>query len=80
MSEQHKSDFLSLGQTCTVLDISLSTLKNWLKTGKITEKNIKMGRFLRGLPTGNAPFTFFAYIFTKKHTKKPCKIADLLEK
>ena len=37
MSEQHKSDFLSLGQTCTVLDISLSTLKNWLKTGKIKD-------------------------------------------
>lgn len=37
MAEQYKSDYLSLGQTCAVLDISLSTLKNWLKTGKIVD-------------------------------------------
>ena len=37
MAEQHKTDFLSLGQTCDLLDVSLSTIKNWLKTGKIKD-------------------------------------------
>ncbi len=41
MSEQHKTDFLTLGQTCDVLNVSLSTIKNWLKSGKLIDDSEK---------------------------------------